>query len=105
MSQRDEFEKALTKSLNDIGLFPVPRTVRAATEFAFNWQAKRIAGLEAQLNVATKLLDERKDQIERLKEAGNAMVTELEDWMDIEGIDLESVDAINDWESSKGSTE
>ena len=31
---REAFEKGLTKVLNDAGLFPVPRTLRIATDYA-----------------------------------------------------------------------
>lgn len=35
--EMERFEKELTKELNDIGLFPVPRTIKKVVDFAFKW--------------------------------------------------------------------
>ena len=77
MSQREEFEKWLKfnkfsqcdlSKNNGEYVVPSVHLCWLSWQVSHQSQTKRIAELEAQFNVATKLLDERKDEIERLKQ-------------------------------------
>jgi len=75
MSQREEFERDIYSNVEHTitsgNVLVEKETGRVAAVFYNDYDLdsiiNHIAGLEAQLNVATKLLDERKDEIERLK--------------------------------------
>lgn len=54
MKEEDRFEQELTKELNDCGLFPVPRTIRAFRKFAFKWFSQDSNNLERAKRMASK---------------------------------------------------
>ena len=74
---RKRFEKELSKELYSNDMFPVPRTIRAMTSFAFKWHQQATKDMQAEIEKLGGHITYLRDEIAEEVEISNAVAIKL----------------------------